>query len=305
MRVVVAGGSGLIGRRLTERLIREGHSVVLLSRSAGGRGAWPDGVAFAAWDGETKGEWWASVDGADVVVNLSGGSIAGGRWTPSRKRALTESRIRSTRAIVDAIQGAQRRPAVLANVSAVGYYGDVKEGEVVESHPPGRGFLPELAVRWETEAARAAGPDTRVVMPRLGIVLDSHGGALPMLALPFRLFVGGPLGSGRQWMPWVHMDDVVGAILEVITNPAHEGPVNVAAPGAVRMEEFCGVLGRVVRRPSWLPVPSFVLRGVLGEMAFVVLAGQRVIPRSLLNAGYVFRYPELEGALTAIYGRIT
>ncbi len=303
MKVVVAGGSGFIGRSLIKRLAGDGHSVVLLSRSLTPKAPLPAGVTMARWDGVTKGEWWSAVDGADAVVNFSGESIAEGRWTAARKRALTDSRLKSTRAIVDAVAGAHARPGVLVNISAVGYYGDVPQGDVLESYPSGRGFLPELSVQWEREAMLAARSGARVALPRLGIVLDADGGALPRMALPFRLFVGGPLGSGTQWMPWIHLDDVLGIILKAIRDPALEGPVNVSAPGIVRMSEFCRELARVLNRPSWFPVPSFVMRLLLGEMSVVVLSGQRVIPRKALDAGYAFRYPDLPSALASIFAR--
>jgi len=303
MKAVIAGGSGFIGRSLIERLVGDGHSVVLLSRSSRPKAPLPCGVTIARWDGVAKGEWWSAMEGADAVVNFSGESIAEGRWTGARKRALTDSRLKSTHAIVDAILGARDRPGVLVNISAVGYYGDVPEGDVLEAHPAGRGFLPDLSVQWEQEAMRVADAGVRVVLPRIGLVLEANGGALPRMALPFRLFVGGPLGSGRQWIPWVHLDDVVSIILAAIQQPAIAGPVNVSAPGVVRMADFCKELGRVLGRPSWLPVPPFALRLILGEMAVVVLSGQRVIPRKLLDAGYAFRHPELGSALESILVR--
>jgi hypothetical protein len=234
-------------------------------------------------------------------VNFSGESIGGGRWTESRKRILEESRVAPTRALVDAIQAAGSRPKVLVNMSAVGYYGDVPEGDVPESHPAGRDFLAGLAVKWEREALRAADAGVRVVLLRSGLVLEADGGALPRMALPFRLFAGGPLGSGRQWVPWVHMDDALGIILAAIQRESIRGPVNVAAPGIVRMSGFCRELASALGRPSWIPVPSFVLRLVLGEMAVIVLNGQRVIPRKLLDEGYAFRHPDLPAALSAIF----
>jgi hypothetical protein len=241
------------------------------------------------------------VDGADAVVNLAGESIAGGRWTRRRKDMLAESRLRSTRAIVDAILGAASAPRVLVNMSAVGYYGDVPEGDVTESYPPGRGFLPDLSVRWEREALRASEGGCRVVLTRAGIALDRDGGALPRMALPFRLLAGGPVGSGRQWLPWIHLDDITGIIMWAIRSDSVHGPVNVAAPGPVRMSEFCAELGRVLRRPSWLRVPAIALRAILGEMAVVILTGQKVVPRKALDAGYSFRHPTLRDALDSIY----
>ncbi len=303
MKVVVAGGSGFIGRALIELLARGGNSVVLLSRSSRPQGSLPAGVTVARWDGATKGEWWSSVDGADAVVNFAGESIAGRRWTTARKRVLADSRLQTTGAIVDAIVGARHRPRVLVNASGAGYYGDVPEGDVPESHPAGRDFLADLAVKWEREAMRAGEGGVRVVLLRTGVVLEANGGALPRMALAFRLFAGGPLGSGRQWMPWIHRDDVVGIVVAALHEPGISGPVNVSAPGVVRMNDFSRALGRVLGRPSWLPVPSFVLRLILGEMSIVVLSGQRALPRKMLEARYEFLYPEIGPALESILAR--
>jgi uncharacterized protein len=301
MKVVVAGGSGFIGRRLVERLAGDGHSVVLLSRSSRPKAPLPAGATLVRWDGGSKGEWHSAVDGAGAVVNFSGESIGGGRWTESRKRLLEESRVVPTRALVDAIGAARHRPKVLVNMSAVGYYGDVPEGDVLESHPAGHDFLAGLGVKWEREAMRAADAGVRVVLLRSGLVLEADGGALPRMALPFRLFAGGPLGSGRQWVPWVHMEDALGIILMAMQRESIRGPVNVVAPGIVRMSGFCRELARALGRPSWTPVPAFALRLVLGEMAVIVLTGQRVIPRKILGEGFAFRHPDLAGALSAIF----
>lgn len=296
MKVVVAGGSGFLGRRLTAALAGEGHDVILLSRHAA---APSHGVtAVRVWDGKTEGGWAADVAAAHAVVNLSGESIAGGRWTPERKDRLRRSRFESTSAIAR-VMAARNAPGVLVNASAVGYYGNVPSGDVTEETPRGTGFLADLSAEWESAAMQAAAGGTRVVLPRIGIVLDRTGGALERMIPFFRFFLGGPLGSGRQWFPWIHLDDVVGAVLFSLRTPAIAGPVNLAAPEPVTMREFAAALGRALGRPSWAPVPPFALRLLLGEMAGMLLAGQRVIPQVLMRNGYAFRHPRLEEALAA------
>ncbi|MEK6650893.1 MAG: TIGR01777 family oxidoreductase [Bacteroidota bacterium] len=309
MRIVLAGGTGLIGARLVQHVLTLGHSVSVLTRSPGrARRAFPAGVELFEWTARPltatrergrsdAGAWSTSIASADAVLNLAGASVAGARWTASRKQLILESRLNATRSIVDAIHAAPRKPAVLVNASAVGYYGDVPEGEVAEFHTSGSGFLADVCRRWEEEAQQAATDGVRVVLLRTGIVLDARGGALQRLVLPFRFFVGGPLGSGRQWMPWIHADDEARAIIHALHTPSLSGPLNLAAPQPVRMQELCETLGGVLRRPSWAPVPSALLRLVLGEMADVVLTGQKAIPKKLLESGFTFRFAGLEAAL--------
>jgi len=301
MKIVIAGGTGFLGGPLAWRLAGEGESVVVLTRNPGAsRRAGLPGIALERWDGGTPGPWEEQIDGADAVINLAGESIAGGRWSVERKRRLRESRLSATRALVRAIGKAGRRPGVLVSASAVGYYGHVPEGDVTESTPPAKDFLGELSREWESEALAARDPRTRVALIRIGIVLGRDGGALGRMLLPFRLFVGGPLGSGKQYFPWVHRDDVIGAVVHLLKTPGLAGPFNIAAPDPVRMSEFCRELGRTLRRPSWAAVPAFALRLLLGEMSAVVLAGQRVIPARLLESGYRFAHPTLRGALDNI-----
>ena len=301
MKIVLTGGTGFIGSALLKRLEREKHNVVLLSRN-------PDTVVhfktnfveIDRWDGKSVGRWAEHVDGAEAVINLAGEPLAAKRWTEIQKARIVSSRVDGAKAIVAAIAGAQKKPSVLVNASAVGYYGNVESGDVTETHARGTDFLAQTCARWE-EAARAAEEHgVRVVLLRTGIVLGKDGGALKKMLLPFKLFVGGSLGSGRQWFPWVHRDDVVSAILFALEKVALSGPVNVASPESVTMKEFCKRLGRVMRRPSWAPVPAFVLQIVLGEMSAVVLTGQRVVPGKLEAAGYNFQYPKLDGALEDI-----
>jgi uncharacterized protein (TIGR01777 family) len=272
MKILIAGGSGLIGTRLQEVLRKRGDEVRLLPR-----------FGTAPWD----------VEGADAVVNLAGASIAGKRWTPQYKQEIRESRTRSTRALVDAIDAARKKPRVLVNGSAVGYYGDSGDEPVEETARPGSDFLAEVVSAWEAEARRAT---IRSVQIRTGHVLAAHGGALAKMIPPFKAFAGGPLGSGRQWFPWIHLDDEVSAIVFAIDGDV-VGPLNLAAPGIVTMKEFARALGHVLHRPSWAPVPAPVLRVVVGELAEALLTGQRVIPVKLEAAGFRFRFPALDGAL--------
>ncbi len=304
MNILVTGGTGFLGRALLKRLLEEKHSVVLLTRHPDAvKDLGGDSIEIEQWDGKTTDPWLHRVEGVDGVVNLAGESIGAKRWTEARKASLVGSRIDATRAIIAAISRAKKKPRVLVNASAVGYYGDVKSGDVTETYPRGSDFLPGLCDQWEKEAGRAEGLGVRVVIFRIGIVLEKDGGALQRLMLPFKLFVGGPLGSGQQWFPWVHRDDVVDAILFALNNLNLSGAYNLATPDPVTMREFSTALGRAMRRPSWAPVPAFVLRAMLGEMSGTVLTGQRVVPRKLQEAGFSFRYPKLDGALAAILRR--
>jgi uncharacterized protein (TIGR01777 family) len=247
----------------------------------------------------TSGEWEASLDGADGVINLVGEPIAAKRWTDSQKNKIRSSRIDVTRSIVEGIAKAKRKPAFLLNGSAVGYYGPHGDEIVTEETPAGSDFLSSLCRAWEEEAQRAESMGIRVVRLRTGIVLGPHGGALAKMILPFKFFVGGPLGSGAQWMPWIHLEDELGLILHLIDKMQAVGPVNATAPNPVTMKEFCRTLGEVMRRPSWAPVPGFALRFMLGEMADILLTGQRAIPTAARKLGYQFRYANLSDALKA------
>lgn len=277
MKAAVAGGTGFIGKALAAALRTRADEVVLLRRD--------------------REAWAGLVDGCDAVVNLAGENVAAGRWTDARKAALRESRLETTRAIVQIIRGAKSPPRVLVNASAVGYYGDGRDRELSEDAPPGRDFLAELCRAWEAEALKARALGARVALTRFGVVLGPGGGALPRMALPFSLFVGGPLGSGRQWLPWVHRDDAVGAVLFALDTPSFSGPANVVAPQAARNADFSRALGRALHRPSWLPAPAFALRLALGELGEMLLGGQRAVPRALQAAGYAFKHPELDEAL--------
>ena len=298
MRVVVVGASGLIGRHVCEALVARGDAAVAVSRRGGSGIAGAEDVRWDPAEGPPPGD---ALDGADAVVNLAGAPLADRRWSTARKREIRESRVLTTRAVVDAL-AAEGRPRVLVNASGIDYYGPRGEETIDETEGPGSGFLAETCVAWEREAARAADHGVRVVMMRSAVVLSAEGGALPAMARPVRLYAGGPIGGGRQWLPWIHLDDEVGLILLALDRADLSGPLNATSPAPPRQGEFVEALGRALGRPAHLPTPAVALRLALGEMATLVLDGQRAVPRAALAAGYDFRYPDLDGALRAIYG---
>ena len=297
MRVAVVGATGLIGRTVAEALIARGDHVVAVSR--GGSARIP-GARDVRWDPAAGPPPPQTLEGVDAVVNLAGAPLQGKRWTAGRKRVIRESRTLTTRALVDAM-AVEGGPRVLVNASAVGYFGPTGDEEVDESSPPGGDFLADTCVAWEREALRAREHGARVVLLRTGIVLASEGGALPAMALPVKLFAGGPIGGGRQWLPWIHIDDEVGLVLFALDDPAVAGPLVGAAPEPVRQREFVKALGRVLGRPALLPTPALALRLAMGEMATLALDGQRAVPRAAVSAGYAFRHTDLEPALRAVY----
>jgi uncharacterized protein len=301
MKILVAGATGFIGPTLIHELAGRGNEIVALSRSPREQsGSFPPSVIMDRWDGRTQGKWCRHLETVDAVINLAGASIAGGRWTDRRKQLIVDSRVEATRSIVRAIRESKRSPGVLINASAVGYYGTTGSGPVTEETPPGNDFLAKTCIMWEREALEAHSAETRVVLPRLGVVLAKDGGALQKMLIPFRFFIGGPLGSGTQWYPWIHRDDVVGAFIHCIEHPDIAGPVNVVAPESVTMADFVRELGKVMDRPSWLPVPGGMLRLVLGEMAAMILEGRKVVPERLIRSGFVYRYGGLREALEAV-----
>jgi uncharacterized protein (TIGR01777 family) len=296
VKVAIVGSNGLIGAALARALVARGDSVVALSRSgAAGIG----GALDMRWDPAEGPPPAAALDGADAVVNLAGVPIGGKRWTADRKREIHESRTLPTRLIVDAM-AQEGAPPVLVNGSAVGYYGTT-EDTVDETSPAGSDFLAETCVAWEREAVRAAEHAVRVVLVRTGIVLARDGGALPQMALPVKLFAGGPIGGGRQWIPWIHIDDEVGLLLLALDSADLSGPLNGCAPEPARQRDFVKALGSALGRPSILPTPAFPLRLAMGEMATLALEGQRAVPAVALAAGFEYVHPDLEAALRAIY----
>lgn len=301
-KIIVSGGSGLIGSALTAELTGAGYEVVVLSRRPEAVSGLPAGARAVGWDAETVAGWGGEVEGARAVVNLAGAAIAERRWSPKRKRLLRCSRTVSTRALVQGIQRASARPEVLLQMSGIDYYGDHPEAErITEDSAPGAGFLADLTRDWEAASRPVEEVGVRRCLLRTSMVLAGEGGALPRLALPFKLFVGGPAGDGSQWVSWIHLRDEVRAIRFLLETETARGPFNLTAPEPVTNRELSRTLGQVLGRPSFLPVPAFALRLALGEMAEMILGGRRAVPAGLLAAGFSFEYETVRAALDAIY----
>lgn len=305
MRIGVFGGTGYIGRAFVAELVSAGHEVVLFARPRPGRGVQPPPIDVVDFDGEPHGAWRARVDGLDAVVGMTGATI-GKRWTRARKRRIYDSRILVTRTIVDAIRAASDPPAVFVSASGTGIYGDRGGDLLAEDEPPGDDWLARLAADWEAEAVRAEETGVRVVCVRTAVVFGPGGGSLPQLTLPFRLFVGGPVGGlfrfGTQWFPWVSLDDVAGIYRFAVEHQDVRGPLNACA-GSVRERDLARLIGRVLRRPSLVPAPTFALRLVLGELGPELVVSERVSNTKLLEFGYRMRRPDLEQTLRWSLGR--
>jgi uncharacterized protein len=292
MNITISGASGLVGRRLLRVLGGEGHKLHVLSRHAGTN--LPNGVKLTVWDPKSLPPQ-ASLENADAVIHLAGEPVAQ-RWTSEARRRIRESRVGSTERLVEAMSRLPRAPACLVCASAVGYYGSRGDEVLEESAPAGSGFLPGVCMAWEKAAQSASGLGARVTLIRIGVVLDARGGALGRLLAPFRAGLGGRLSSGRQWMSWIHVGDLAELFRFVIDAPL-KGPVNGVAPFPVSNSEFTQELARVLKRPALLPVPEFLLKALLGDMAEILLASQRVAPRAAESAGFRFRFPQLGPAL--------
>ena len=299
MAIVIAGGTGFLGTALADTLGHD-HDVVVLTRGPGrsaiGR------VSFVTWtpDGGL-GPWADEVSGAQAVINLAGESIAARRWTGAQKERIRTSRVLATRSLVAAIDRAAAAPPVFVSGLAVGYYGPCGDEDVTEEHPPGNDFLARVGIEWEAEAGRAASR-TRVVCVRTGLVLERNGGALPQMLPPFWFGAGGPVGSGRQYWPWIHRQDWIDIVRFAVRTPAVAGPINATAPHPVTNRAFARELGRAIHRPAFLPAPGFALKLLLGEMAeALLLSGQRAVPATINRLGFRFAFPDLAGALAAIF----
>jgi len=303
MQIVVTGGTGFIGRPLCAALCQEGHRVTLLTRRIEAERSCGSNVTAIEWNGRGAGAWEHCLDDADAVINLAGAPIADERWTDARKQLLMESRVLTTRLLVEALSRRSLKPRTLISASGIGFYGASDDRVLDEGAAPGQGFLTDLCLAWEAEAVRAVEMGVRVVILRTGMVLEQDGGALQKMLLPFRLFAGGPIMPGTQWVSWIHRRDHIGLIQWALTTQSVSGPLNAVAPEAVTMKQFCGSIGRVLHRPSWLPVPGFALRVALGELGTLMTTGQHVTPAKALSRGYVFRYPKLEPALQAILAK--
>lgn len=295
MKILITGGTGFVGNYLSPRLSAEGHEVTVLTRGVARNREKESTIRFLQGDPTKHGPWQDAVAENDVIINLAGASIFGGRWSEERKRLLHESRIITTRYLVEAMPATGN--TTLISTSAVGYYGFHEDEELDESSPTGDDFLALLARDWEEEAMKAREKGSRVVITRFGIVLGRNGGALNQMVTPFRFFVGGPIGNGLQWLSWIHMEDLVRAITHLMSNPDLAGSFNMTAPNPVQNVELARTLGRLLGRPSWMPAPGFMVRLLLGEFGSVILKGQRVLPQKLLESGFQFRFSNLEGAL--------
>lgn len=299
MKVAITGATGFIGSRLVERLKSQGHQVLILTRDRSRASKAFPNAEIVAYTPTESGDWQQSISGCDAVVHLAGEPIGEKRWTEEEKQEILNSRKLGTQKIVEAIANANPKPSVLINASAIGYYGTSETATFDETSSAGNDFLAQVCQAWEAEAEKVKETGTRLVILRFGIVLGM-GGALGKMLPFFKLFIGGPIGNGRQWFSWIHQDDLVNLILFALTKPEIEGVFNATAPNPVHMNELCQDLGEVLNRPSWLPVPDFALEVLLGEGAKVVLEGQKVLPKNTLEKGFEYQYPTVKSALADI-----
>ncbi len=302
MRVIITGGTGLIGRELSKELLDAGHEVIVLSRHPEARKKVSPEIRMLKWDARSSRGWSDQLEGADGLVNLAGENIAGSglipdRWTESKKEKILRSRLNAGKAVKEAIESVDEKPEVLVQASAVGYYGPTGDRLVTESSEPGDGYLARTARKWEEVTAPVEATETRRAVIRTGLVLSTDDGAFPRLTLPFKFMIGGPLGDGRQYYPWIHIRDEARAIRFLLENEGLSGPFNLTAPEPERNRDFAAELGEVMGRPSYFRVPGALIRLLFGEAATLVLDGQRAVPEALTEAGFEFRYPELNSAL--------
>lgn len=303
MKVAITGATGFVGSHLVEQLHKQGHQILVLARSSSKAKKVFPGSSFprleiVEYTPTESGGWQQSISGCDAVINLAGEPISE-RWTAQHKKAILESRELGTKKLVEAIAKSDVKPTVLVSGSAVGYYGTSETATFDESNNSGNDFLAQVCQKWEAEAEKVKELGVRLVILRIGIVLG-NGGALGKMINPFKMFAGGPIGTGRQWFSWIHREDLVNLIIETATKQDMAGVYNATAPNPVRMQDFCQTLGEVMSRPSWLPVPDFVLELLLGDGAIVVLEGQQVVPKKIQTTGFQYKYPNLKPALQDI-----
>jgi len=301
MKILITGGTGFVGTQLTSRFVQDGHEVTILTRSLKGAKGSSPGISYLEGDPTKKGPWQEAIKNHDAIINLAGASIFS-KWTDEHKKAIRESRVSTTQNIVEGIPSDPSKKITLFSTSAVGYYGFCGDEELVEDSPPGNDFLARIALEWEGEALKAREKGARVVITRFGIVMGEKGGALSQMIPLFKKYIGGPIGSGKQWFSWVHIKDLAEAFAFLLKHPEISGPVNVCSPNPVRNKDLAKALGKALHKPSFLPAPGFMVKLVLGEFGSVILEGQRVIPRKLLDSRFVFQYPDIEKALQSIVG---
>jgi hypothetical protein len=305
MHILITGGTGLIGGKLIDHLFNHGHVVTVVSRQRYRPAILPAKLNFAQWDGKSAAGWGHLIEGVDAVVNLAGANLADGKWTDERKKIIWQSRVNSGQAISAAIQAAERKPRVVIQSSAVGYYGPGQDEVITESHPAGDDFLAQLCQAWEDSSRGVEAMGVRHAAIRTGLVLDMGGGGFPKMLIPFRLGAGGPVGSGQQWVPWIHYQDAVEAIRFLIETEAATGPFNLMAPYPLRNRDLARLIGKVMKRPAFLPAPEFALKFIFGEMSTILLTGQQALPRRLEELGFVFKFPTAEAALVDLLGKKT
>ena len=301
MKILITGGTGFVGTQLTSRLIQDGQEVTILTRSIKKSDKVPKGVSYLQGDPTQKGPWQEAIKKHEAVINLAGASIFS-KWTEEHKKAIRESRVSTTQNIVEGIPSYPEKKITIFSTSAVGYYGFCGDEELTEESKPGDDFLARIAMEWEGEALKAREKGARVVITRFGIVLGEKGGALSQMIPLFKKYIGGPIGSGKQWFSWVHIKDLAESFAFLLKHPEISGPINVCSPNPVRNRDLAKALGKALHKPSFLPAPAFMVKWVLGEFGSVILEGQRVIPRRLLDNGFVFQYPDIKKALESIVG---
>ncbi|RFU62989.1 TIGR01777 family oxidoreductase [Peribacillus glennii] len=300
MKIAISGGSGFIGTALTKALLKEKHELFILTRNPDRKNS-SKSVQYVQWLADAaKPE--AHLEGLDVFINLAGESLNSGRWTSERKRRIVESRVQSVNEIARILSLLEKQPETVINASAIGFYGTSEVEEFTEdTNSPGNDFLARTVNLWEKEASKVKPFTSRLVLARFGVILGKKEGALPRIAMPYKLFAGGKIGSGRQWMSWIHIEDVVRALMFCINDKDIQGPVNFVAPTPTKMDSFGRNVAEVLHKPHWFPVPSFLLKTVLGEMSVLVLEGQKIVPEKLVSHGFTFAYPELKPALEDLF----
>jgi uncharacterized protein len=296
MRIIITGGSGLIGRALVDNLAKDGHEVIVLSRNPNSVTNLPKGTRAEKWDGKSAQGWGKLADGAGAIVNLAGATISE-RWSAERKKEIRDSRVNAGKAIVEAVKAAQQKPGVVVQSSAVGYYGPRGSEEITEESSAGNDFLASICKEWEASTSELDSMGIRRPITRTGVVLDLHGGALPKMMMPIKMFVGGPLGSGKQYFPWIHLKDEVAAICFLIDTKTANGVYNLSAPKPLTNKEFTQAIGKVLGRPTFMPVPAIAMKTLFGEMSTLLLDGQRQMPVRLVKDGFKFQFADATAAL--------